>query len=145
MSCNAIRRQSHAFSCNSRIIVHVTVKLHSVSPRAITLLLLVQAQLFSNCTQMCVITYTNIIGYVINNNTENTTKQNKIAITKNNTPIIIIIIIIATYSYSSYTKSLFYIAKTQMLNQYFHNIDVSTLIFPYPYPTWVMFHSLNQK
>ena len=28
-SCYVINRQSHAFSCNSRIIVHVTVKLHS--------------------------------------------------------------------------------------------------------------------
>ena len=35
-SCYVINRQSHAFSCNSRIIVYVTVKLHSASPRAIT-------------------------------------------------------------------------------------------------------------
>ena len=32
----AINRQSHAFSCNSRIIVQVTVKLYSASPRPIT-------------------------------------------------------------------------------------------------------------
>ena len=31
-------RQSHEFSCNSRIIVRVTVKLHSTSPRAISYL-----------------------------------------------------------------------------------------------------------
>ena len=35
-SCNAINKQSYAFSCNPRIIVHVRVKLHSASPRAIT-------------------------------------------------------------------------------------------------------------
>ena len=32
----AISRQSHAFSCNSRIIVHVTVKLDSALSRAVT-------------------------------------------------------------------------------------------------------------
>ena len=50
---------NHTFSCNSRIIVYITVKLHLASPRAITLLLLVQ--LFSNCTQMCMTTYTNYV------------------------------------------------------------------------------------
>ena len=50
------------FRAIQEIIVHVTVKLHSASPRAITLLLLVQ--LFSNCTQMCVITYTNCTSKV---------------------------------------------------------------------------------
>ena len=55
-----ISRQSYAFSCNSRITIHITVKLHLTSPRAITGLLLVQ--LFSNCTQMCVIIPIRIIN-----------------------------------------------------------------------------------
>ena len=36
VSCNAISRQSHTFLCNSRIIVHATVKSHSALPRTIT-------------------------------------------------------------------------------------------------------------
>ena len=55
--CYMINRQSHLFCCNQRIIVHISVKLHSASPHAITRLLL--AQLFFNCTQISVTTYTN--------------------------------------------------------------------------------------
>ena len=56
-----ISRQPHPFSCNSRITVHVTVKLHLASPRAITGLLLVQ--LFLNCTVIIPIRIMNCNNY----------------------------------------------------------------------------------
>ena len=55
-----INRYSHAFEYNFGTIVHVTLKLNSATPRAITQLLLLQ--LFPNCTQMGAITYTYYTG-----------------------------------------------------------------------------------